>query len=205
MASQITCVSIVCPIVGSGTDHWKHQSSASLVFVRGIHRWPVNSPYKRPVTRKIFPFDDVIMFYDQSNQTMCCDDFQLPFSFNPSGVETGIFRDNLANVIAGYALFLHAISPSAIWYWWWTNGIIFHVTGPLWEKFTGHRWIPLTKASDAELWCFLCSAPEKKRLYKQSLRWWFETPLYPLWRHSNEYARHCLPRGRISDDCDNST
>ena len=39
----------------------KHQSSASLAFVRGIHRRPVNSPYKWPVTRKMFPFDDVIM------------------------------------------------------------------------------------------------------------------------------------------------
>ena len=35
--------------------------SASLAFVRGIHRWPVNSPQKWPVTRKMFPFDDVIM------------------------------------------------------------------------------------------------------------------------------------------------
>ena len=39
----------------------KHQSSASLAFVRGIHRWPVNSLHKGPVTRKMFPFDDVIM------------------------------------------------------------------------------------------------------------------------------------------------
>ena len=39
----------------------KHQSSASLTFVSGIHRWSVNSPHKWPVTRKIFPFDDVIM------------------------------------------------------------------------------------------------------------------------------------------------
>ena len=39
----------------------KHQRSASLAFVRGIHRWPVNSPHKWPVTRKMFPFDDVIM------------------------------------------------------------------------------------------------------------------------------------------------
>ena len=39
----------------------KHQSSASLVFVWGIHRWPVNSPHKGPVTRKMLPFDDVIM------------------------------------------------------------------------------------------------------------------------------------------------
>ena len=39
----------------------KHQSSAPLAFVRGIHRWPVNSPQKWPVTQKRFPFDDVIM------------------------------------------------------------------------------------------------------------------------------------------------
>ena len=39
----------------------RNQSSASLAFVRGIHRWPVNSPHKGPVTRKMFPFDDVIM------------------------------------------------------------------------------------------------------------------------------------------------
>ena len=43
-------------------DQRKHQSSASLAFVWGIHRWPVNSPHKWPVTRKMFPFDDVIMF-----------------------------------------------------------------------------------------------------------------------------------------------
>ena len=39
----------------------KHQSSASLAFVRGIHRGQVNSPHKWPVTRKMFPLDDVIM------------------------------------------------------------------------------------------------------------------------------------------------
>ena len=39
----------------------KHQSSASLAFVQGIHRWPVNSRHKWPVTRKMFPFDNVIM------------------------------------------------------------------------------------------------------------------------------------------------
>ena len=43
----------------------KHQSSASQAFVRGIHRWPVNSPHKGPVTRKMFPFEDVIMSHPQ--------------------------------------------------------------------------------------------------------------------------------------------
>ena len=62
MAFEITSVFIVCSTVGSGADQRKHQSSASLPFVSGIHRWPVNSPHKRPVTRKMFPFDDVIMY-----------------------------------------------------------------------------------------------------------------------------------------------
>ena len=61
MASQITSLTIVYSTVYSGADQWKHQRSASLAFVRGIPRWPVNSPHKGPVTRKMFPFDDVIM------------------------------------------------------------------------------------------------------------------------------------------------
>ena len=52
---------IVYSTVYSDADQSKHQSSASLAFVRGIHRGPVNSPHKWPVTRKKFPFDDVIM------------------------------------------------------------------------------------------------------------------------------------------------
>ena len=54
MASQITSLTIVYSIVHSGADQRKHQSSASLAFVRGLHRWPVNSPHKWPVTRKCF-------------------------------------------------------------------------------------------------------------------------------------------------------
>ena len=61
MASQIACVSIVCSTICSGTDQRKHQSSASLAIVRGIHRWPVDSQHKGPVPRRLFPFDDVIM------------------------------------------------------------------------------------------------------------------------------------------------
>ena len=61
MASQINGISIVYSTVSSGAYQRKHQSSASLDFVRGIHRPPVNSPHKEPVTRKMFPFDDVIL------------------------------------------------------------------------------------------------------------------------------------------------
>ena len=61
LASQITSLTVVYSIVYSGVNQRKHQSSASLAFVREIHRGPVNFPHKWPVTRKMFPFDDVII------------------------------------------------------------------------------------------------------------------------------------------------
>ena len=60
-ASQITSLTIVYSTVYSGADQRKHQSSASLAFLWGIHRWPVNSLHKWRSTRKMFPFADVIM------------------------------------------------------------------------------------------------------------------------------------------------
>ena len=61
IASRITSLTIVYSTVYSDADQRKHQSSASLAFVWGIHRGPVNSLHKWPVTRKMFPFHDVIM------------------------------------------------------------------------------------------------------------------------------------------------
>ena len=61
ITSQITSLTVVYSTVYSDADQRKHQSSASLAFVWGIHRGPVNSPHKWPVSRKMFPFDDVIM------------------------------------------------------------------------------------------------------------------------------------------------
>ena len=64
-----------------------------------------------------------------------------------------------------------------------SNGNIFRVTGHLCGEFTGHRWIPRTKASDAELWFFYLRL--NKRLSKELCCRWFEKPLRPLWRHCN--------------------
>ena len=61
MEPLITGISIVYSTVSSGADQRKQQSSASLAFVMEIHRWPVNSPHKGPVTRKMFSFDDGTM------------------------------------------------------------------------------------------------------------------------------------------------
>ena len=92
-----------------------------------------------------------------------------------------------------------------------SNGNIFRVTGPLCGEFTGHRWIPDTKASDAELWCFSLICALNKRLSKQSWSWWFETPSRSLWRHCNGFelkiwhqdsnpsnVRHCYTPGSLT-------
>ena len=67
IAPLITSLTIVYSSVYSDADQSKHQSSASLAFVWGIHRVPVNSPHKWPVTRKMFPFADVIMYMQPTN------------------------------------------------------------------------------------------------------------------------------------------
>ena len=59
IASQITSLMIVYSTVYSSVDQRKHQGSASLAFVQGIHRWLVNSPHKWPVMQKMFPFYDI--------------------------------------------------------------------------------------------------------------------------------------------------
>ena len=68
MASQITGVFSVYSTVCPGANQGKHQSSASLAFVRGMHQGTVDSRYKRAVTRKMFPFDNAII-YCQDNLT----------------------------------------------------------------------------------------------------------------------------------------
>ena len=82
MASQITSLTIAYSTVYSSADQRKHQSSASLAFVRGIHRWPVNSPHKWTVTRKMFPFDDVIMGYPHYSDARVYVDPWDPFYLN---------------------------------------------------------------------------------------------------------------------------
>ena len=68
-----------------------------------------------------------------------------------------------------------------------SNGDIFRVTGHLCGEFTGPRWIARTKASDAELWCFVWSASEST-VRKLSWCWRFETLSCPLWRQCNVLA-----------------
>ena len=69
IVSQITSLMVVYSTVYSDADQRKYQSFASLAFVRGIHRGPVNYPHMWPVTQKMFAFDDVIMKIDRYQTT----------------------------------------------------------------------------------------------------------------------------------------
>ena len=81
IASQITSLTIVYSAVYSDADQRAHQSSASLAFVWGIHRWPLNSPHKGPVTRKMLPFDNVIMVMTPYIHHVCA--MLLIISYSP--------------------------------------------------------------------------------------------------------------------------
>ena len=77
IASEITSLTIAY----STADQRKHQSSASLALVRWIHQGPVNSPLKLPLTRKMFPFDDVIMECFGSNTISNVSNMNFPIKF----------------------------------------------------------------------------------------------------------------------------
>ena len=62
-APQISGLMVIFSTVYSDADQRKYQSSASLAFVRGIHRWPVYDPQKKASNAEKFPFDDVIMIH----------------------------------------------------------------------------------------------------------------------------------------------
>ena len=73
----------------------------------------------------------------------------MTVAINPDGGLLGV------SSTVGY--YRQVIGSTSIWIFW--DLVHFH-TGPLCREFTGHRWIPLTKASDAELWWFHWSGPE---------------------------------------------
>ena len=148
MASQIASLTVVYSTVYSGASQRKIQSSASLASVRGIHRRPVNFPHKGPVTRKMYPSDDVTM----------------PLDFEDPLTES-------VNVVAGRTVTGEAHIPK--FHRKWNNGRsmmtssnwnIFHVTGHLCGEFTGSRsQRPVTQSFDVFFDLRL-----DKRLSKQS-------------------------------------
>ena len=148
IVSQITGVSIVYLTVCSGVDQRKHQSSATLAFAGGIHRWPVNSPHKRPVTRKTFPFDDVIILViyiyievaDTQSETVsrATIDSRLSTSLRWKHFR-GPFRWQFSLRWCQITIMTSRITGQC------KETSKARVNVPLWGESTGDRWIPRTK------------------------------------------------------------
>ena len=135
--SQITSLTIVYSIVYSDADQRKHQSFASLAFVRGIHRGPVNSAHKGPVTRKMFPFDDVIMKYAAGHgRPPCCLDCEhkviwIIFIIHDS--EVTMFS------LCIFGVFLLVCHDPWCQGWWDQYGVHLGPTGPRWAPCWSHQ------------------------------------------------------------------
>ena len=150
MASQITSLALVYSTVYSDADQRKHQSSASLAFVRGIPRkcfhWMTSSC--QPVTfhwkKHVFPGPQWVIE---------CANVDRKMTHRLSNIQTPVAAIQL------WVDSFHMMTSS--------NRNILRVTGPLWVETIGHRWIFFTKASDAEHWCYLWSTP--KRMVEQTI------------------------------------
>ena len=147
MASQITGASVVCSTVCSGADQRKHQSSASLAFVREStgQRWI--SPHQRPVTRKKFLFDDVIM-------RCLIKPFREGWLRHVEFRQQGLSRCDMTYFELLLRIFIRRVRMMT------TSNGKFSVllalcagNSPVTGEFS-------TKASDAGLWCFLWPTPE---------------------------------------------
>ena len=143
-------------------------------FVRGIHRSPMNSPHKgqwrgplmfslictwisgsvkknreaRDLRRHRAPYEVTVMVLVIGMFVYGCLVRVQRFEF------ISLWIKSLYNNIQRCPIHVSKLIMTS------SNGNIFRVTGPLCGEYTGHRWIPLTKASDADLWSFLWFAPE---------------------------------------------
>ena len=133
MASQITSLTIVYSTVYSGADEGKHQSSASLAFVRGIHRWPLDSLHKRPVTPSwpdLFSIWEKTSVHNRLDSTSKGQQKHLQMEQKwVSKMELGLFE---ANTIASQhksisVMKINTNSPVRIN----TNSFVMQITGPI--------------------------------------------------------------------------
>ena len=139
MACQITSLIIVYSSVYSDADQRKHQSSTSLAFLRGIHQRPVNSKHIGPITRKMFPFDDVIMHKTRWETFKFCDLVHLI-------LEIWQFISYVVHSMAACGLSPQVVTliwknSGKIWFLVWWEGKSFHFLVLGLEYSGGNRWI----------------------------------------------------------------
>ena len=194
MASHIIGVSIVCWTLCSGANQRKHPNYATLAFVREStgDRWI--PPHKRPVTREIFPFDDIIMsclmchFSHSQTNTVVTDGLVSSWYQDIGNDHDDLYRSALVRsiqhkgVVASHVRHKHRLmmtSPNGIF-----SALLALCAGnsPVTGEFPSQR--PVTRSigvfSDLRL---------NKRLSKQSGHRWSETPSCSLWHHSNIILR----------------
>ena len=153
MASQITSLAIVYSIVHSGADQRKHQRSASLAFVRGIHRWPVNSPHKWPVTRKCFHL--MTLSYDTTPWAVQC--FLVDICQWDNSIRVSYPKRNALSTSL-WTQILNKKSP-----WWWRKVRIskqrnYHIMLQI-VVFPTHRWFNAKEGVTPVKLCLLCIKP----------------------------------------------
>ena len=139
MASQITSLTIVYSTVYSGADQRKHQSSASLAFVWRIHRGPMNSPHKWPVTRKVFHLMTSSWWHQTSTLLSLCE---------RSPPVTG--RQNVITMTSQWAPWCLKSPPSGLFAQPFVQAHIRENIKaprhcPWWGESIGDQWIPRTK------------------------------------------------------------
>ena len=138
VVSQFTGTSIVCSIVCWLTSKKK---------IKSLHYWPF--------VQGSLCVTNVRRRYNVTVEILWKNYFQFNYEFDYPIIKFCTY----------HRCFWHGQNCVMIWHhgdsaMTSSNGNIFHVTGHLCGEFTGHRWILRTKASDAELWSFLWSAPE---------------------------------------------
>ena len=175
----------------SGADQRKHWSSALLAFVRRIHRSPVNFPHKGSVTRKMLPFDDVIVESDGLWENgmsvyvllyfiwrICCGwyIFHIDIETNHAGLKWWQIL---------YFTYNSAIAIVRIWFritlcTWWRHHM--EIFSALLDLCAGNLSVtgefPAQRAVSRSFDIFF-GVRLNKRLNKQSWGWWFE-PLHSL-------------------------
>ena len=174
IASQIT---IVYSSVYSDADQRKHESFALLAFVRGIHRWPVNSPHKGLVTRKCSQLM-TSSWWQRSSWPRVGDGRGLPLIIVPDIMAPDRFRQILETIL----LPRHFVKYDDVIKW-----KHFPPTGHLCGEFTGPGEFPTQRPVTRSFDDFFDLRPNK-RLSKQPWGWWLETPSWSLWRQCNGHS-----------------
>ena len=156
MASQITGVSIVCSVVCSfvQADQRKHQSSASLAFVRGSHRSPVDPPHKGLVTRK-----DVVMLHTNNFEIKW--NYDRPFLLEMRWDLLHVLSRRKLNVSLSFPVYQKCINTHVWTRSWNPNWFFFHPHEIMYRCFDRTKWVELISMISCTHTLYVCVCVHK--------------------------------------------